>query len=292
MRTLRWVAVAACIAAAAAPAAAQGRGNAYGHAKHGTTPPASAQLQEQQPTIAGTGVRTFGSWLDDASMLPDGTGSLAISFGYWKTEAFREWDVPVTDASIGIAPRVSFGVSLPFYHASPPGAPVTRGLGDLYLSGKVQLHKPGSGRAPGLSVTPVLQVLSGTPVDGSGRVSWGLPINVEVQQRGWRVFGSAGYFSRGSLFASGAIEVGVTERTYVTGTLTQSHSTRKDDLSAALGLAQTRTDVTGAVSHQLTDTLMVFGGIGRTISKRDQNSAELTLNGGIAFAFRVRSLTK
>lgn len=291
MSTFRWMAAAACIAAAAAPAAAQGRGNANGHAKHGTTPPAAAQLQQQQQQIPGTGFRTFGSWLDDASMLPQGAGSLALSFGYWKTDAFREWDVPVTDVAIGLAPRISVGLSLPFYHASQTGAPVVRGLGDLYLSGKVQLHEPGSGRAPGLSVTPVLEVLSGTPADGSGRISWGLPLNVEIQQRGWRVFGSAGYFSRGSLFASGAVEVGLGERTFVTGTITQSHSTRKDELSAAMGLVQTRTDVSGAVSHFLTDTLTVFGGIGRTVSRRDPNSAALMLTGGVAFGFRMRGTT-
>lgn len=291
MSTFRWMAAAACIAAAAAPAAAQGRGNANGHAKHGTTPPAAAQLQQQQQQIPGTGFRTFGSWLDDASMLPQGAGSLALSFGYWKTDAFREWDVPVTDVAIGLAPRISVGLSLPFYHASQIGAPVVRGLGDLYLSGKVQLHEPGSGRAPGLSVTPVLEVLSGTPADGSGRISWGLPLNVEIQQRGWRVFGSAGYFSRGSLFASGAVEVGLGERTFVTGTITQSHSTRKDELSAAMGLVQTRTDVSGAVSHFLTDTLTVFGGIGRTVSRRDPNSAALMLTGGVAFGFRMRGTT-
>ena len=265
------------------PAAAQGGGHAYGHAKRGGGPSAAAAPELQLP--GGTGIRNFGSWLDDASTMPEGSGALTLSFGYWRTPSFSEWDVPVADASIGMSRRVQFGVSVPYFHAAESGGPIARGFGDVYLSAKVQLREPSaSTRALGFSVTPVLEVLS-TAADGQGRASWALPASVEWQAHRWRAFGSAGYFSRGSLFASGALEIALTDRAYLTGTITESHSMKRDDLSAALGYAQTRTDVNGALSTALIDKVTVFGTVGRTISRRDPNSATIVISGGASFSF-------
>lgn len=271
----------------ASPVAAQGNGHAYGHAKRGGGPSAAGKPEVQKGVpIAGTGIRNFGSWLDDASMLPVGQGALNLSFGYWRTPSFNEWDLPVADASIGLAPRVQFGASMPYFHASEIGGPVARGFGDLYLSAKVQLREPSAtDHKLGLSVTPVLEVLTTAPTPDASRMSWALPISAEWQAKRWRTFGSVGYFSRGSLFASGALEVALTDRAYLTGTLTQSHSVKRDDLSAALGYAQTRLDVNGAVSAAISETLTIFGSVGRTLSKRDPNSATIMVSGGVSISF-------
>ena len=96
----------------ASPVAAQGNGHAYGHSKRGGGPSAAGKPEVQKSAaIAGTGVRNFGSWLDDASMLPVGQGALTLSFGYWRTPSFREWDLPTTDAAVALAPRLQVGVS-------------------------------------------------------------------------------------------------------------------------------------------------------------------------------------
>jgi hypothetical protein len=265
---------------------AQGNGHAYGHMKRGGGPSAAAAPELQLP--GGTGVRNFGSWLDDASVMPEGAGAVTLSFGYWRTPSFSEWDVPVADASIGIARRVQFGASLPYFHAAETGGPVARGFGDLYLSAKIQLREPSSSRrALGLSVTPVLEVMSVAPAPDKGRMSWAVPLSAEWQGSRWRVFGSTGYFSRGSLFVSGALEVALTNRAFVTGTFTQSHSVKRDDLSRALGYAQTRRDVNGAFSTVLSDTLTVFGAVGRTVSARDPNSATIMVSVGASMAFHA-----
>lgn len=273
------------MSAISSPAAAQGNGHAYGHAKRGGGPSAAAAPELQLP--GGTGVRNFGSWLDDASIIPAGTGTVTLSFGYWRTPSFSEWDVPVADASIGVTRRLQVGASVPYFHASEQAGPVARGFGDVYLSAKYQLRDPSSPRRRiGVSVTPLLEVLA-SPMPDSGRVSWALPVNAEWQGNRWRTFGSAGYFSRGSLFASGALEVAVGARTHVTGTISQSHSVTKDDLSQALGFTQTRSDVSAALSHAPSDALTVFGTIGRTISARDPNSATVVLSAGAAFSFNA-----
>jgi hypothetical protein len=268
----------------ASPVAAQGNGHANGHAKRGGGPSAAAAPELQLP--GGTGIRNFGSWLDDASVMPQGTGALTLSMGYWRTPSFSEWDVPVADAAIGLTRRVQFGASVPYYHAAEAGGPVARGMGDVYLNAKVQLLDPARRRgAAGLSVTPVLEVLASAPSPDHGRISWALPANVEWQGARYRVFGSAGYFSRGALFASGALELGLTERTFLTGSFSQSHSMKRDDLSRSLGYVQTRRDVSGALSTAVVDGITLFGAVGRTISARDPSSATVVISAGAALSF-------
>jgi hypothetical protein len=284
------VALAGC-PALAADAAAQGNGHAYGVYKHpqpaastSASGPSGAGADEIQ--IAGTGVRNFGSWLDDASMIAPGQGFMSLGFGLWKLPGYREFDFPTIDTSIGLHRRVQVGVSAPFYHANEPGGPTARGLGIMYLSSKFLL-RDASTHPVGFSVTPTLEVLSSAPADRS-RISWALPVSLEVQRTGWRVYGSTGYFSRGALFASGAIERALSESAWVTGTISHSHSIDPDPLSAALGLAQTRTDVSGGAAVSITPKIAVFGSVGRTISKQDANSANLVLTGGLGFNFSVK----
>ena len=285
------IAIAASITAiTATPAIAQGNGHAYGHSKRGGGPSAAAAPELQLPS--GTGVRNFGSWLDDASMIPAGAGALTLSFGYWRTPSFSEWDMPVADASIGMTRRIQFGASVPYFHAAETGGPVARGFGDLYLSAKIQLREPSlSRRTVGFSITPVLEVLSSAPGPDQSRASWALPASAEWQAKGWRAFGSAGYFSRGSLFASGAVEVALTERAFLTGTITQSRSLNRDDLSEALGYSQTRRDVNGALSAALNDTVTTFVTVGRTISARDPNSATVMVSAGASLSFQAWRVT-
>jgi hypothetical protein len=277
--------------ALAAHAAAQGNGNAYGHGKNPKPPavtvnagPSGGGAEEIQ--IPGTGIRNFGSWLDDATLMEPGQAFMSIGFGLWKMPGYQEFDFPTIDTAIGLHRRVQLGVSAPFYHAHEPGGPTARGVGNLYFSSKVLLRDPAAHRL-GFSVTPTLEVLSSPAADG-GRMSWALPVNMEVQGTAWRFYGSTGYFSRGALFASGALEHQLTDRAWVTGTISHSHSIDPDPLSVALGLTQTRTDVSGGAAVSLTPHLAAFGSVGRTISKRDANSATLMLTGGVAINFNVQ----
>jgi hypothetical protein len=276
----------ACIAASVAPVAAQGsgHGHAYGLLKSSTGTPSSGGAAQVQPAVAG-GVRNFGSWLDDASVMTPGNGSLTVSFGWFRSPLFHEFDVPVADGGIGLTRRVQFGFSVPYYHVNEPGGPVVRGLGDLYLSSKVQLREP-SPRHHGLgfAVVPIVEVLSSEPAGGN-RFNWAVPFAVELQRGNWRAFGSTGYFSQGSIFASGALEVSTASRVTLTATLTQSHSTIDDDPAATLVLSRTRTDVSGGATYMLTPGLATFGTIGRTISQQDSNAASVVISGGVSFNF-------
>lgn len=269
-------AVAACVAAPR-PALAQGHGHAYGHANgHGGVTAGSGSATPLP--ASGVGARNFGVWLDDASVATPGGGWMSVSFGYYKTDLFREVDMPVADAGVGLNKRAQFGFSVPVYNLSMTGAAPTHGLGDLYLHSKIQLRDPSGGF--GYAVVPIVEVASGVQAIGQHRVHWALPVSMEVQRNDWRMYGASGYFSRGSLFASGALERAISSQLSITGTLSTSYSTKADPIPVP-GLSKVRTDVSGGASYTVRPTWIVFGSVGRTISAHDENSTNLTLSGGM-----------
>ena len=219
--------------------------------------------------------------------MPQGRSAVTLSFAYWRTPSYREFDFPVADGSIGLARRVQFGISVPYHHAGEAGGPVARGLGDLYFSTKIQLKEPSSGKL-GFAVTPLVEILSFAPSPDSSRVSWAVPVNIEFQGEGWRTFASTGYFSRGAVFASGALEIAVSDRVWFTGSISQSHSLERDDLGTALGIAQTRTDASGGVSLSLSPNVSVFSTVGRTLSSKDPTRASFFLTSGVTFSVGSR----
>ncbi len=296
-RTAAVFAIAATVLTAAARADAQGKGNAWGRGRSGSPSAASAPAPapsapgvDEFVAPPGTGVRNFGAWLDDATLLAPGMGWTTVSVGYWRTPLAREIDVPTIDGGVGLTRRVQLGFSVPFYHVGEPGGPLTRGLGDLYLNAKIQLRDPASSpNRVGFAVIPVLEVLRFQPGPEESRVQWALPASVEVQRDGWRGFGTAGYFSRGALFAAVGGELALSGRAWLVGALTQSHSVRTDDLSAALGFTKSRTDVTTGLTVAATPSVAIFGSIGRTISRQDDTSTTLAFSAGVSYSFTAWS---
>jgi len=247
--------------------------------------PAAAQGNGHAAPNTGTGVRNFGSWLDDASMQDPGRGFVTLGMGLFKTPVYREVDLPTIDSGVGITPRLQVGMSVPYYYANAPGEPVTRDFGDVYLNAKYQLRAP-SRKQTGVAIIPMVEVLSVAPSPGGSRVQWALPVSVERQFKRWRAMGSGGYFSRGALFGAGAFELPVGKSTWATGSLSHSFSTQRDDLSTALGYHRSRTDLSGGLSHDIHRDVSVYGSIGRTIFARDANSASIMLSAGVSFGLK------
>ena len=190
------------------PADAQGKGNGRFKAKGGSGPVTSGSAA---PTSSsGIAIRQFGAWLDDASILTPGDAWTSITIGHYRSLFGSQTDFPVDDAGIGITRRTQFGVTVPYYHARFDDGTGVGGFGDVFLTGKVQLVEPGEGRI-GLAVSPVVE-LSQDPLPGQGSFGWGAPLDIEARLPGFRVYGSTGYFSRGALFAAGALEVPIGDR--------------------------------------------------------------------------------
>jgi hypothetical protein len=277
----------AVIVCDARPVAAQGngRGNAFGHYKSTVSAASNPSTGAAGSSIPGTGVRNFGSWLDDASIMDVGSGFVSFGVGLFKTPVYREIDLPTIDSGVAVHRRIQLGMSVPYYRASVPGDPAVRGFGDVYLTAKIQLREATATRA-GFALVPMVEVVGVQPLDGSSRVTWALPASVELQRQGWRVYGTAGYFSRGAMFGSGGLEIEMSDRAWLNGAISQSYSVRHDDLSAALGLHKSRTDVNGGVTFAVRSNVAVYTSVGRTISARDDNSATMMFNAGVTLGFK------
>lgn len=270
-----------------ASAFAQGNGKGRG-AKAPKLSSPTQQSSGSSLVVPGNGVRHFGVWLDDASILPMGNGWTTFGIGYWQSTLGHQWDVPSLDGGFAIAPKLQVGISAPVSHATYADGYTSRGLGDLYVSGKYGLINPETTKSKfGLAVIPVLEFLSDAPVGdtmGIGRVQWALPVSMERRFDKFRLYGAGGYFSRGAVFVSGALEVPVNDKVTVTGTLSNSRSLTNDALSDEMGLAKTRLDASGGVMYVLRSAIVVYGSLGRTLSRTDANASTLSISGGVSFA--------
>ena len=229
--------------------------------------------------------RQFGSWLDDASAATPGEGQTSVGIGHWRMNGMTQTNFPMIGMGLGVTDRLQVSASLPFYHASYDGA-VMRGIDDIYLSAKYVLVDPTLTLSEvGVAVSPVVEVLSSGATDG--RVHFAVPVNVELRRLPFRVYASAGYFTRGSVFTGGAIEWTSPSRLTFTGALTQSYSIRSDAALDALGIGARRSDVTGSVAVPLGQIAAGYVSVGRSLTRLDEGGTSLSLAGGLAVRFNA-----
>ena len=182
----------------------------------------------------------------------------------------------------GFTNRVQLAATVPFYRASYQGT-TARGLDDVYVSGKAALIDPASNGRFGLAIGSVVEILSFAPA-GTSRVQWAVPLSAEAAGEQVRLYGSGGYFSRGSVFAAGALEWTAPSRTSLTGSLAHSISLAVSALRGATA-RQTLTDVTLFVAHPVADGVSVYGGAGQTFFPAGRT---LALSGGVSLRFAAR----
>jgi hypothetical protein len=229
--------------------------------------------------------RQFGSWLDDASAAAAGEAQTSVGIGHWRMTGMSQTNFPMIGMGIGLTDRLQVSASLPFYRANYDGE-VVRGLDDIYLSAKYVLIDPTLTLSEvGLSVSPVVEVLSPGAIDG--RVHFALPVNVEIRRLPFRVYGSGGYFTRGSVFGGGAVEWTSPSRLTFTGSLSQSYSIRSDAALDALGIGARRADVTGSVAVPIGQVAVGYASVGRSLTRLEEGGTSLSLAGGVAFRFNA-----
>jgi hypothetical protein len=278
--TQRTLAIASAVLLAAASAAAQGNSAGHGNAHAGGITAGAAADASPLPG-SGTGIRTFGVWLDDASVAAPGGGWATLSIASYSTDLFHEIDAPVADAGLGLTRRVQAGFSVPVYSVTPSGGTNVHGVGDVYMHGKIQLRDPEwSLDGVGYALVPIVEVTR-NPVAGESKVNWAVPMTVEMRFAQWRWYASGGYFSRGSLFGAAAIERPITTRLTVTGTFSDSFATKMLPNEPA-SLPRSRADISGGASYSMGPSWIVFGSIGRTISAHEATSTNLAVSGGVS----------
>jgi hypothetical protein len=234
----RFLASAFCVLIATSPAAAQGKSKKSSAAAKSKIPASSsASSSTNTPSSSASTVIYYGSWLDDASIVPVGGAWIGLSTGYWKAEALRQIDAPVMSAVVGLNRRLQIGGSVPIYHFRDGTGLSESGIGNIAIYGKALIVDPATqANGIGLAVAPLMEISSSSP----DRIGWALPLNVEVRRERVRMYGSGGYFSRGSVFGSFAAEIPAGERVSITGTFGQSFAnagSHQTSLGVSLGLS-------------------------------------------------------
>jgi hypothetical protein len=271
------LAAALCMLIATTPVAAQGKSQAPGQAKKGTAAadsriPASstASSPTNTPSSSASSVIYYGSWLDDASIVPTGGAWVGLSTGYWKADALSQIDAPVISAVVGLNSRLQIGGSVPIYHFRDGSGLSESGIGNIAIYGKALIIDPATHASGiGVAVAPLVEISSSSP----DRIGWALPLNVEIRRERLRMYGSGGYFSRGSVFGSFAAEVPVGERVAITGTFGQSF--------ANAGSHQTSLGVSAGLS--VSSTASFYIGLGKSFQPAAAGPGGTSLAGGASF---------
>jgi len=251
-----------------------------------TSPSASSSTTPTSTTSAAVPVSTyrqFGAWLDDASAAGAGEGYTSIGVGHWRMLGSTQTNLPMLGVGVGVTDRMQVGASVPFYRASYEGGSAS-GMDDLYLSAKYTLVDPTLTLSEfGLAISPTMEVLSAGSPDG--RVHFAVPVSVELRRQPFRIYGSAGLFTRGSFFSGAALEWSAPGGMALTGSLTQSYSLKDDAVLDSIGIGSQRTDVSFGVAYPLGTMAATFVNVGRSLTSVEEGGTSLALSGGISFRF-------
>jgi len=284
----------------AVPGLAHGQGNGNGRPKvpkgssptttTPTSPSTSSSTTAPSVTVAPVPVSTyrqFGAWLDDASASARGEGYTSIGVGHWRMLASSQTNLPMLGVGLGVTDRMQVGVSVPFYRARFEGGSAS-GMDDVYLSAKYTLVDPTLTLSEfGLAISPTMEVLSSGNPDG--RIHFAVPVSVELRRQPFRIYGSAGLFTRGSFFSGAALEWSSPAGMVMTGSLTQSYSLKEDAVLDSLGIGRQRMDVSLGAAFPLGTLAATFVNVGRSLTSLEEGGTSLALSGGISLRFSTVS---
>ena len=274
------------VLASATSAMAQGKSQQH---KKNPAPPSrndlAAPSSVSMPATAVAGPTPF-AWVDDASLLEAGSVSIALSVARWQGSGISEVDVPVIDASIGLAPRVHLTMSVPRVVGSEDPLGAVGGMGTSYFSAKISALNDAK-RGLKLSVAPTLEVLGSgvlqSTTAGERRAHFGLPVSVELDRGPARLYAGGGYFTRGVWFTGAGVGTRLNDKLFVSGGF--SRSWRGSDVPDVPLSDRDRKEITGSASYTVTPQVSVYGALGRTIATLDENGAGTSLVGGVSFFF-------
>ena len=276
---------AALLIAAVRPARAQGNGRGGppftppGQArKGGPTSPSTPLPPATAPPVPGKRLQTFGTWLDTANVNTPGEAWMWISSSYWRSNSLREIDAPAMGVSVGVAPRVQAGVSLPYYFITDGSGFASHGFGASYLTTKLAMTR---NHRVNFSASPSIEVLSWT-TPGVRRVNAVLPVSAEGYAGALRLYGSTGSFSRGSVFGTGALEWTARQGLTLTSSIAHSYSVASDPSSDVLGITRHRTDATGGMYVAVRPAVVIFANVGRTFAPVNETSSRLSASVGVS----------
>jgi hypothetical protein len=122
-------------------------------------------------------------------------------------------------------------------------------------------------------------------------VHFAFPVALELRRQPFRVYGSAGYFTRGAVFSGGALEWVGPRQWIVSGILTQSRSIKSDATLDSLAVSRQRADVMASVAHSIGGSATGYISVGRSLSSLAEGGTSLALNGGVSLRFSAAKAT-
>jgi hypothetical protein len=273
----------------AVPAHAQGNGRPKSPQAANPLPAPSPAATTVDAFAGSPSYRQFGSWLEDASAPTRGEGYTNIGFGYWRMNGMSQTNVPMLGAGVGVSDRLGVSATVPFYRTNVAGT-TARGMDDVYLGTSYNLVDPTLTVSEfGLSVGTVMEVLSTGATDG--RVHFAIPVALELRRQPFRVYGSAGYFTRGAVFSGGAVEWAGPRQWMVSGILTQSRSIKADTTLDSMAVSKQRADVMASLAHAIGGSATGYISVGRSLSSLAEGGTSLALNGGVSLRFSAAPAT-
>jgi hypothetical protein len=279
---VRAVLIGVAVVGVAGPAVAQGRGGPPPDTGPGAGHPGGGPTLTQASTPTPSSV-TLASWISDASTAGRGQSSLAISMAHWRSSAGRDIEAPIIDLTTGVTPRLDLGASLPVYHYEDVSGASASGVRQVRIYAKLGLLAPDTHRV-GFAFSPVMQVQSSSLA--GDRVGVVLPLSAETRVGRTREYGSIGYSSSGAVFATGAVEVPMSERLIGSLTLAHSRATRTSALDA--GQRPNRTDLSLAAAFRIASALAVYGATGHAFSGDPALDGGVWVAGGVIVQMKRR----
>jgi hypothetical protein len=266
------------VLAFAVPAHAQGKSGSHGNSGKKSRPPSGTPLPS--PITGPASGLSPVAWLDDATVLAPGSMVLTVGAMHWSGVDLSELDVPVIDASVGVAKRFQIGANVSRVVGSADGSGAVGGFGTSYVTGKVAVLTGASGVK--LAVSPTIEILGDGAMQavpsGQSRTQFGLPVSVELTQGLARLFASTGFFTRGGWFAGGGGAFQATPKVGLSVSFTRSWAS--DDTT---GTTIDRRQLSGGASYFVSPNIALYGAIGRTIATADDSGAGTTVGGGVTF---------
>jgi hypothetical protein len=263
----------------------RGQGQSQGQGQPSNPPPSRSDLPTPAIAQSAAGVTPF-AWIDDATLLDPRTVSIAMSIVRWSGSGVSETDAPVIDVAIGLSRRVHVTATVPRVVGSDDPFGAAGGTGTSYIGAKVALVDPTKHRFK-FAVSPMIEVLSRGVVETSGegqrRLHLGVPASAEIDRGPARLFGGAGFFSRGVWFAGAGAGLRAADKLFLSIGYNRSWRT-SDGLDLPIS-SRARTEMTGGAAYAAAPNVSVFGSIGRTIKTLDENGAGRTISGGVALSF-------
>ena len=218
-----------------------------------------------------------------------GDGYVTIGVGHWRMPGAHQTNLPVLGGGLAASDRWQINTTVPFYRLDLDGT-TARGVDNVYFGTKYNLIDPMTSlHEVGLAVGAVVEVLNATA--SAGRTHVVIPVSAEIRRSQFRVYGSAGYFSRGAVFAGSAVDWWVSPRLTLTGAMTQSFATQSATTLAAYGVDRRRTDVSVGLTRAIGPQAAVFASLGKNLSGAAGTATPLAFSGGIALSFRGVRMT-